>query len=141
MAKKVKKVLKLIISAGKANPAPPLGPILSAAQVNIQEFCTKFNDATRQLGDIKIPATLSIYEDRTFSMTLGKPPMSELIKKKLNIKKGSSVPNLKKVGKLTRKQALEIIEEKMEDLNTSNIDSAMKILEGTARQMGVKIVD
>lgn len=139
MAKKVKKQLKLIIPAGKAVPAPPLGPILSAAGVNIKEFCDKFNEHTRPMGDIKIPVIVSIYEDRSFGLDYKKPPMSELIKKKLGIKKGSGNPNLKFVGTLTRAQAEEIAEEKMEELNATDIDAAVNIVAGTARQMGVKI--
>lgn len=141
MAKKIKKILKMIVPAGKAVPAPPLGPILSSAQVNIKEFCDKFNEATRPLGDIKIPVTITIYDDRTFSMELKTPPIADLIKKKLKIQKGSARPNLQIVGTLTSEQVREIAEEKLKDLNTTKIESAMHTVAGTARQMGVKIVD
>lgn len=141
MAKKIKKILKLIIAAGKAVPAPPLGPTLSAAGVNIKEFCDKFNEQTREKNGIQIPVILTVYDDRTFSFELRTPPMSELIKKKLSIGKGSSRPNLQTVGQLTKKQAEEIATEKMPDLNTTNLESAVNIVAGTARQMGVKIID
>lgn len=141
MAKKIKSQFKVIITAGKAVPAPPLGPALSAKQVNIKEFCDKFNDATRQLGNVKIPAIVTVYDDRTFSLELRTPPVSDLIKTKLKIPKGSAKPNLLQVGTLTKAQVREIAEEKMKDLNTTNVESAMKTVEGSARQMGVKIVD
>ncbi len=141
MAKKIKSQFKVIITAGKAVPAPPLGPALSAKQVNIKEFCDKFNEATRQMGDVKVPAIVTTYDDRTFSIELRTPPVSDLIKKKIKIEKGSAKPNLQQVGSLTSAQVREIAEEKMKDLNTTVVESAMHTVAGTARQMGVKIVD
>ncbi|MCC7304116.1 50S ribosomal protein L11 [bacterium] len=141
MAKKIKSQFKVIITAGKAVPAPPLGPALSAKQVNIKEFCDKFNEATRQMGDIKVPAIVTTYDDRTFSIELRTPPVSDLIKKKIKISAGSAKPNLQQVGTLTKAQVREIAEEKMKDLNTTKVESAMNTVAGTARQMGVKIVD
>src|SRR5690606_26023810 len=120
---------------------PPLGPALSAKQVNIKEFCDKFNEATRQMGDVKIPAIVTTYDDRTFSIELRTPPVSDLIKKKAKIGKGSAKPNLQQVATLTKEQVREIAQEKMQDLNTTNVESAMKTVAGTARQMGVKIVE
>ena len=141
MAKKIKGQFKVIITAGKATPQPPLGPALSAKQVNIKEFCDKFNDATRQMGDMKIPAIVTTYDDRTFSIELRTSPVSDLIKKKIGIPKGSAKPNLQQVGTMTKAQVREIAELKMVDLNTTNVESAMNTVEGTARQMGIKIVD
>lgn len=141
MGKKVKSQFKVIIAAGKATPQPPLGPALSAKQVNIKEFCDKFNDATRQMGNVKVPAIVTTYDDRTFSLELRTPPVSDLIKTALKIPRGSAKPNLEQVGVLTKTQVREIAEAKMKDLNTTNVESAMKTVEGTARQMGVKIVE
>jgi len=141
MAKKVAKILKLMIPAGKAVPAPPLGPILSQAGVNIKEFCDKFNQETRQMGDVKVRVELRIYVDRSYSFEIKSPPTSELLKKKAGIKKGSGIPNLKKVATLKRADLEEIAKAKLEDLNTSDLETAIKIIEGTARQMGIKIVD
>jgi len=141
MAKKIKKKLKLIIAAGKAVPAPPLGPTLSSAGVNIKEFCDKFNEQTRDKMGMSIPVYLTVFEDKTFTMELRTPPMSDLIKKKIGLQKGSARPNLQKVGKLTKQQVREIAEEKLSDLNTTNVDAAMNIVAGTARQMGINIVD
>lgn len=141
MAKKIKKMLNLIIAAGKATPAPPLGPTLSQAQVNIKEFCDRFNEETRAKGNVRIPVEISIYDDRTFTYVLKAPPVSELIKMKLKIQKGSARPNLQQVGSLTKAQVKEIAEEKIQDMNTVDIESAMKTVMGTARQMGIKITD
>ncbi|MFZ6022481.1 MAG: 50S ribosomal protein L11 [Patescibacteria group bacterium] len=141
MAKKIKSQFKVIIAAGKAVPAPPLGPALSAKQVNIKEFCDKFNEATRQMGDVQVPAIVTTYDDRTFSIELRTPPVSDLIRKKAKITKGSAKPNLQQVGTLTKAQVKEIAEEKLKDLNTTKVESAMNTVMGTARQMGVKIVD
>lgn len=140
MAKKVKKILKLIISAGKATPQPPLGPILSSAQVNIKEFCDKFNETTRPMGDTKVPVIVTVYDDRTFSLEFRTPPVSDLIRKKIKIARGSARPNLQTVGQLTKAQLREIAEEKLADLNTTDVEAAMNTVAGTARQMGVKIV-
>lgn len=139
MAKKIKTIVKLQCPAGKANPAPPVGTALGPQGVNIMEFCNQFNEKTKQMGDIIIPAEITIYEDRTFSLILKQPPMSELIKKAIGIEKGSGVPNREKVGKLTKEQAKEIATKKMPDLNVNNIDSAIKVVEGTARSMGVDV--
>ncbi len=141
MAKKVVKVMKLVISAGKAVPAPPLGPMLSQAGVNIKEFCDKFNQQTRPMGNVKVRVELKIYADRSYSFEVKAPPTSELIKQKANVKKGSAIPNLNKVGTLSQKDLEEIAKEKMVDLNTTDLEAAKKIVAGTARQMGIKITD
>ncbi len=141
MAKKVKTVLKLQIEAGKANPAPPLGPTLAQHGINISEFCQKFNDATKDKMGYKIPVIVTIYEDRSYDFELKQPLTSDLIKKAAGIEKGSGEPNKKIVGKITRSQLREIAKTKMPDLNTDDIEKAMKIVEGTARGMGIEIVD
>jgi len=139
MAKKIKTVIKLQIPAGKANPAPPIGSALGQHGVNIMEFCKAFNEKTAQLGDVIIPAVITVYEDRSFTFITKQPPMTDLIKKVLKIEKGSGVPNKQKVGKLTRAQVEEIAKAKMPDLNTEDLFQAVKIVEGSARQMGVEI--
>ncbi len=139
-AKKVKTVLKLQIAAGKANPAPPIGPALGQHGVNIQEFCIKFNDATKEMGGDIVPAEITIYEDRTFTFKLKTPPASDLLRKAAGIEKGSPVPHKQKVGKITRADLRKIAERKMSDLNANDIDSAEKIIAGTARSMGIEIV-
>ena len=139
MAKKIKIIVKLQIAAGKANPAPPVGPALGQHGLNIMEFCSQFNEKTKQMGDTVIPVEISIFEDRTFTFIMKQPPMSVLIRKALNIPKGSGVPNRDKVGKLTKEQVKEIAEKKMPDLNVNNLDSAMRVVEGTARSMGVDV--
>ncbi len=137
--KKVITVIKLQIAAGQANPAPPVGPALGQHGLNIQEFCTKFNEATRdRMGDI-VPVEISVYEDRTYDFIMKTPPTSELIKKAAKIKKGSSKPLAEKVGTITKEQLREIAEIKLPDLNTDDIEAAMRIVAGTARQMGVEI--
>ena len=138
--KPVKAVVKLQIPAGQATPAPPVGPALGQHGVNIMEFCKAFNDATKG-KEGTIPVVLTIYEDRSFDFIIKTPPTSELIKKAANIVKGSSVPNREKVGKITRKQLEEIAKIKMPDLNTDDLEKAMKIVEGSAKSMGVEIVD
>jgi len=139
MAKKIKTVIKLQIQAGKANPAPPVGPALGQHGLNIQEFCTKFNDQTKdKMGDI-IPAEITIFEDRTFSFVLKTPPASDLLRKAAGIQKGSGSPLKEKVGKITEAQLREIAEKKMPDINANDIEGAMKIIAGTARSMGIKI--
>lgn len=139
MAKKIKALIKLQIPAGQANPAPPVGPALGQHGVPIQEFCTKFNDATRdKMGDI-VPVEITVYEDRSFSFIMKTPPAAELIKKAAKIKKGSGNPLTQKVGTITDAQLTEIAETKMVDLNANDIDAAKKIIAGTARQMGVEI--
>ena len=140
MAKKIKTVVKLQIQAGKANPAPPVGPALGQHGLNIQEFCVKFNDATKdKMGDI-IPAEITVFEDRTFDFVLKTSPAAELLKKAAGIKKGSGETLKKKVGKVTKAQIREIAEKKMPDLNAKNIEGAMRTIEGTARQMGLEVV-
>ena len=141
MSKKIQSVVKLQIPAGKATPAPPVGPALAQYGVNISEFCQKFNDATKDRIGFIIPVEISVYEDRSYKFELKCPLASELIKKAIGIEKGSGVPNKIKVGKITRAQLREIAEKKMPDLNTKDIDKAMKIIEGTARNMGVEIKD
>ena len=139
MAKKVKTLLKLQIKGGQANPAPPVGPALGQQGINIQDFCTKFNDATKdKMGDI-VPVVITVFEDATFTFILKTPPASELIKKVAGIKKGAGNPLLDKVGKITKAQAREIAQQKMSDLNAYDVDAGAKIIEGTARQMGVKV--
>ncbi len=142
MAKKeVIAQVKLQIPAGKANPAPPVGPALGPHGVNIMEFCKAFNAKTQGMGETIIPVVLTVYSDRSFSFITKTPPASELIKKAAGIIKGSSVPNKDKVGKITSAQVLEIAKTKLPDLNTTSVESAVKIIRGTARSMGVEVVD
>ena len=140
MAKKVKAIVKIQAPAGKATPAPPIGPTLGQHGVNIQDFVQKFNAATAKMGGDIIPAVLTIYEDRSFSFILKTPPASQLIIKAAGIAKGSGKPLQEKVGKITKAQVKEIAEKKLPDLNTTDLAAAMKTIEGTARQMGVEIV-
>ena len=139
MAKKLLTIVKLQIPAGKANPAPPVGPALGQHGVQIQDFCKKFNDRTGKMGDTIVPVEISIFDDRSFSFITKTPPASFLICKALGIPKGSGVPNKEKVGKLTQEQLRKIAETKMPDLNANDIETAMKIVAGTARSMGVEI--
>ena len=139
MAKEVMAMVKIQIPAGKANPAPPIGPALGPHGINIMDFCKAFNAQTQALGDTIIPAVLTIYKDRSFTFILKTPPASELIKKAAGIIKGSSTPNKDKVGKLTLDQVKEIATTKMPDLNAFDINQAMEIIKGTARSMGVEI--
>ena len=139
--KKVTHFIKLQIPAGKANPAPPVGPALGAAQVNIMQFCQQFNAATSdKAGDI-IPVEITVYEDRTFDFICKTPPAAQLIKKELGLTSGSGVPQRDKVGQLTDEQLTKIAEIKMPDLNANDIEAAKKIVAGTARSMGVTIAD
>lgn len=141
MAKPIKALVKLQVPAGQANPAPPVGPALGQHGVNIQDFCSKFNEKTKdQMGDI-LPVVITVFEDRSFSFIVKTPPAAELLKKAANIKKGAGNPKTEKVGIVTRAQVKEIAERKMPDLNAVDIDGAMRIIEGTARQMGVKVVE
>jgi len=137
--KPVMTIVKLQIPAGKANPAPPVGTALGPHGVNMQEFCTQFNNQTGSLGETTIPVVITIYEDRTFSFITKKPPAAVLIKKAINLKSGSSEPHKNKVGNLSKAQLEEIANEKMEDLNVNNTEAAMKIIAGTARSMGVTV--
>jgi len=141
MAKEIMGQVKLQISAGKANPAPPIGPALGPYGINIMDFCKAFNAQTQALGDTIIPAVLTIYKDRSFSFILKTPPASELIKKAAGIIKGSGEPNKEKVGKLTMAQVMEIAKTKMPDLNAFDVNMAAETIKGTARSMGVEIVD
>jgi len=139
MAKKIKTVLKLQIEAGKANPAPPIGPALGQHGVNIQDFCKQFNDATREVAGDIIPAEITIYEDRTFTFRLKTSPASALLRKAAGIEKGSKDPLKSKVGKVTKADIRQIAEKKMVDLNADDIEAAEKIIEGTARSMGITV--
>lgn len=139
MSKKIKTKIKLNLPAGEATPAPPVGPALGQHGIPIMEFIKEYNARTaKQKGDV-IPAVITVYEDRSFTFITKLPPVAESIKKKLGIQKGSSNPLTEKVGKLTRAQAEEIAKEKMEDLNANDIDSAIKIIEGTAVSMGIEV--
>src|SRR3989338_5503583 len=137
--KKIKTTLKLQIEAGKANPAPPIGPALGQHGVNIQDFCKQFNDATREVAGDIIPAEITIYEDRTFTFRLKTSPASALLRKAAGIEKGAADPLKTKVGKVTKADVRAIAEQKMVDLNANDIDAAMKIVEGTARSMGITV--
>ena len=140
MAKPIKTTLKLQIEAGKANPAPPIGPA-RPARVNIQDFCKKFNDATKDMTGDVVPAEITIYEDRSFDFKLKTPPASTLLKKAAGIEKGSADSLKIKAGKVTKEDVRKIAERKMIDLNAYDIDAAMKIIEGTARNMGIEVID
>ncbi|MDD5083520.1 MAG: 50S ribosomal protein L11 [Candidatus Moranbacteria bacterium] len=141
MAKNIKTVIKLQIPGGKANPAPPVGPALGQHGLNIQDFCAKFNDATRdKMGDI-IPAEITVFDDRTFTFVLKTPPAAELLKKAAKTAKGAANPLKEKVGTVSQDQLREIAETKMEDLNANDVDMAMRIVAGTARSMGIKITE
>jgi len=139
MAKKVLTIIKLQIPAGQANPAPPVGPALGQHGLNIQEFCTRFNDATKEMtGDI-VPVEITVYEDRTFSLKLKTPPASDLLKKAAGLEKGSGDPLKDKVGTVTKQQIKEIAEKKIVDLNAYDLEQAQRIIEGTARSMGIEV--
>ena len=137
--KPIKTIIKLQIKAGQANPAPPIGPALGQHGLNIQDFCLKFNEATKEMGGDIIPAEITVYEDRTFEFKLKTPPASDLLKKAASVKKGSGQPNKKKIGKVNKQQIKEIAEKKMVDLNAYNSEQAEKIVEGTARSMGIDV--
>lgn len=137
--KKIKALIKLQIPAGKANPAPPIGPALGQHGLNIAEFCQKFNAATQKLGDDITPVEITVFEDRTYTFILKTSPTAELIKKAAGITKGSGKPLTEKVGSITKAQVREIAEKKMVDLTAKSIEAAMSMVEGTARQMGVEI--
>lgn len=139
--KKVKAIVKIQIPAGQATPAPPVGPALAPQGINLKEFCDRFNEATKNQSGFTIPVRVKIYEDKTFDLEIKRPPVSELLKKAAGIEKGSGEPNKKKVGKITKSQLKEIVLMKMPDLNTKDIEKAMKIIEGTAKQMGIEIID
>ena len=138
MAKKIAGILKLQIPAGAANPSPPVGPALGQRGINIMEFCKAFNAATQSMGDMVIPVIITVYEDRSFTFITKTPPTTELIKKELNIPKGSATPGKEIVGKLTKEQLRKVAGIKLPDLNTEDINDAMKIVAGSSRSMGVE---
>ncbi|MDO8566151.1 MAG: 50S ribosomal protein L11 [Candidatus Moranbacteria bacterium] len=141
MAKTIKTVIKLQIAAGKANPAPPVGPALGQHGLNIQDFCGKFNEATKdRMGDV-VPAEITVYEDRTFTFVLKTSPAADLLKKAAKIDKGAANPLKDKVGTVTKAQVREIAEKKMADLNANDVEMAMRIIEGSARSMGIKVTE
>ena len=139
MAKKVKAIVKLNVPAGKANPAPPIGPALAGHGINIMQFCKEYNTRTQsKIGNI-IPAEITVYQDGSFTFVLKSPPTSELLKKAAGVEKGSDIPNRNKVGTVSRDQLREIAEIKIKDMNAINIEGAMRQIEGTARNMGITI--
>ncbi|MBT5503569.1 50S ribosomal protein L11 [Candidatus Falkowbacteria bacterium] len=139
MAKKELTKIKLQIQGGKATPAPPVGPALGQHGIAIQDFCSQFNEATKNQGGDIVPVVITVYEDRSFDFIMKTPPASELIKKAAGIKKGASNPLTDKAGKITKQQLREIAEKKLPDLNTNDVDQAAKIIAGTARQMGITV--
>ena len=139
MAKKIKTVVKLQLPAGKANPAPPVGTALGPHGLNLQDFCSRFNAATAEKGDNIIPVEITIFEDRTFELKYKTPPAADLLRKAAGVEKGAKDPLKNKVGQVTRDQIKQIAETKMPDLNADSVEQAMKIIEGTARSMGIEI--
>lgn len=139
MAKKIKTIIKVFPMGGAANPAPPIGPALGQHGVNIMEFVNQYNKATADKKGQKVPAEITIYEDRTFTFVIKLPPVSEMIKTELKLKSGSGVPNKNKVGKLTKAQLEKIVKEKMPDLSAATLEAAMKTVAGTAKSMGVEV--
>lgn len=140
MAKKIAKFIKLQIPAGKANPAPPIGPALGSAGVNIMAFCKDFNAKTQSMvGDI-LPVVITVYVDKSFTFICKKPPVAEMLKKHLGIQKGSAVPNRDKVAKITRTQARKVAEDKLQDMNARDLEAATEIVLGTARSMGIELI-
>jgi large subunit ribosomal protein L11 len=140
--KKITGYIRLQIPAGQANPAPPIGPALGQHGVNIMDFCKQFNAATKDMeAGLVIPVVITVYQDKSFTYIMKSPPVATLIKKAANLATASGMPNRDKVGKITREQAKEICETKMKDLNARDIDAAMRMVEGTARSMGVEIID
>lgn len=140
MSKKIIKIIKLQIPAGKANPAPPIGPALGSAGVNIMAFCKEFNAKTQAMAGDILPVVITVFADKSFTFITKKPPVAELLKKATGVEKGSAVPNRDKVGKVTRKQALKIAEEKMQDMNARDLEAAANTILGTARSMGLELV-
>lgn len=139
MAKKVVRLVKLQIPAGKANPAPPVGPTLGGAGVNIGEFVKRFNDATKEMGNNIVPVVISVYDDRTFDFITKTPPTASLILKAAGLEKGSGTPNTAKVGKITKAQVKAIAEQKMPDLNAKDIEGAMRMVEGSCKALGIEV--
>jgi len=141
MAKEITAKIKLQVPAGKANPAPPVGPALGQHGVNIMEFCKAFNAKTQKMGETIVPVIITVYSDRSFTFITKTPPAAELLKKAAGIIKGSGTPNKDKIGKVTRAQIKEIAQTKMPDLNAATVESAMRMIEGSAKSMGLEIVD
>lgn len=141
MAKEVQKLIKLQAPGGQATPAPPIGPALGQHGVNIGQFVSQFNDRTKELNGTIVPVVITVYKDKTFSFEVKSPPASVLLKKAAEVAKGSGVPNKEKVGKVTSEQVRKIAQAKMQDLNTQSVDQAAKIIRGTARSMGIDVVE
>jgi large subunit ribosomal protein L11 len=141
MAKKVKAIIKLQIPAGKANPAPPVGPALGQHGVNIMAFCKEYNARTASMAGNVIPVEITVFQDQSFSFVLKTPPAADLLRKAAGIEKGSPEPNRQKVGQVTRIQIREIAQQKMSDLNARDVEAAMRMIEGSARSMGIQIVE
>jgi large subunit ribosomal protein L11 len=141
MAKEITAKIKLQVPAGKANPAPPVGPALGQHGVNIMEFCKSFNARTQKMGETIVPVIITVYSDRSFTFITKTPPAAELLKKAAGIIKGSGTPNKEKIGKVTRAQIKEIATTKMPDLNAATVESAMRMIEGSAKSMGLDVVD
>jgi large subunit ribosomal protein L11 len=141
MAKEITAKIKLQVPAGKANPAPPVGPALGQHGVNIMEFCKAFNAKTQKMGETTVPVIITVYKDRSFTFITKTPPAAELLKKAAGIIKGSSVPNKDKVGKVNRAQIKEIAQTKLPDLNAASVESAMRMIEGSAKSIGLEVVD
>lgn len=139
MSKKVVKIIKLQIPAGKANPAPPIGPALGSAGVNIMAFCKEFNAKTQQMAGDILPVEITVFQDKSFTFICKQPPVAEMIKKVTGVEKGSAVPNRDKVGKITKAQAQKIAKDKMQDMNARDLDAATNIVLGTARSMGIDL--
>lgn len=141
MSKKIVKIIKLQIPAGKANPAPPIGPALGSAGVNIMAFCKEFNAKTQGMAGDILPVVITVYADKSFTFIMKKPPVAQLLKKTMGIEKGSAIPNRDKVGKIKRSQARKIAEDKIMDMNANDIDAATNIVLGTARSMGIDLIE
>ena len=141
MAKKIEGYIKLQIAAGQANPAPPVGPALGQHGVNIMEFCKAYNAATQDKAGMVIPVEITVYQDKSFTFKLKRPPAATLLKKAAGLAKGSGVPNRDKVGNVTRQQLAEIVEAKKDDLNADDPEQAMRMIAGTARSMGIEVID
>ena len=139
MAKKVEGILKLQIPAGAANPSPPVGPALGQRGINIMEFCKAFNEKTKDKAGFKIPVVITVYADKSFTFELKQPPMSDLIMKTAGIKKGSDNPLKNKIAKLTKEQVMSVVDQKIADLNTNDVEQAAKIVEGSCRSMGIEV--
>jgi len=139
--KKVQALIKLQVPAGKANPSPPVGPALGQHGVNIMQFCKEFNARTQQQGDLIIPVVITVFNDRSFTFVTKTPPAAILLKKAAGVEKGSGEPNKNKIGKVTKKQVRDIAQLKLPDLNTTNLDAAVRTVEGAARSMGLEVID